>query len=112
MTKHDLSLTVARLYPQYSVREVETMVNAVFASLTAALARGEGIELRGFGSFGVRHHPAREGRNPRTGAAVVVPAKRALFFKVAKELRGRVDGHEDPEAGRSAEKPLTEKVVG
>ena len=60
MTKRDLSVEVARLYPQYSVREVETMVNAVFASLTAALARGEGIELRGFGSFGVKQHQARE----------------------------------------------------
>jgi integration host factor subunit beta len=93
MTKRDLSLEVARLYPQYAVREVETMVNAVFESLTAALAQGERIELRGFGSFEVRERRAREGRNPRTRAIVAVPAKRVPFFKVAKELRARVDGH-------------------
>ena len=101
MTKRDLSVEVARLYPHYSVREVETIVNAVFASLTAALARGEGIELRGFGSFGVRHHPAREGRNPRTGAVVAVPAKKALVFKVAKELWGRV-GEQEASHGEDA----------
>jgi integration host factor subunit beta len=91
MTKHDLSVEVAKLYPQYSGREVEIMVNAVFASLTAALVRDEGIELRGFGSFGVKQHQAREGRNPRTGRLVAVAAKRVVWFKVAKELRARVD---------------------
>ena len=100
MTKHDLCVEVARLYPQYSRHEVEVMVNAVFGSLTAALARGEGIELRGFGSFVVRHHPAREGRNPRTGAVIAVPAKKALIFKVAKELRERVDDQGVPSAER------------
>ena len=84
MTKHDLSGEVAKLYPWYSRREVDVMVNAVFASLTAALARGERIELRGFGSFEVRQRPAREGHNPRTGAIVAVAAKRMPFFKVGK----------------------------
>lgn len=92
MTKQDLIGEVAKLYPQYAVREVEIMVNVVFESLTAALAQGEGIELRGFGSFSVRHHAAREGRNPKTGALVWVAAKRVPRFKVGKELSQRVNG--------------------
>ena len=89
MTKRDLVEEVATQYPQYPGREVEVMVNAVFDSLTAALARGEGIELRGFGSFGVKQHQARAGRNPRTGTLVAVAAKQVVWFKVAKELRAR-----------------------
>lgn len=95
MTKHDLSEEMAKLYPQYARRELEVMVNVVFESLTAALARGERIELRGFGSFEVRERHAREGRNPRTGALVAVAAKRLPFFKVSKELRLRVDKQEE-----------------
>jgi integration host factor subunit beta len=91
VTKYDLSVEVSLRHPQYSRREVETMVNAVFSSMTAALAQGERIELRGFGVFEVRQRPAREGRNPRTGAIVTVAAKRVPFFKVGKELRTRVD---------------------
>jgi integration host factor subunit beta len=96
MTKQDLSRELTEHYPQYSMREVETVVNAVCESLTAALARDERIELRGFGSFSVRHYPAREGRNPRTEALAAVAAKRVPWFKVAKELREHVDGQRDP----------------
>jgi integration host factor subunit beta len=100
MTKHDLSVEVARRYPQYSRREVEAMVNAIFDSMTAALALGDRIELRGFGVFEVRERQAREGRNPRTGAIVAVTDKRIPFFKVGKELRLRVDRQEKPGARR------------
>ncbi len=68
------------------------MVNAVFDSMTDALAKGERIEIRGFGSFIVKQRAAREGRNPRTGAVVSVAAKKVPLFKVGKELRLRVDG--------------------
>ena len=84
------------------------MVNAVFDSLTDALVEGERIEIRGFGSFIIKHRPAREGRNPRTGTVVSVVAKRVPLFKVGKELRLRVDnqpgpsGH-DGEAGRDTQ---------
>ncbi len=76
------------------------MVNAVFDSMTDALAKGERIEIRGFGSFIIKHRPAREGRNPRTGTVVSVAAKRVPLFKVGKELRSRVDSqidHTDPD---------------
>jgi len=92
MTKRGLIDEVVKHFPRFSRREAEVMVNAVFDSLTAALTRGERIEIRGFGSFVVKHRQAREGRNPKTGALVDVHAKRVPFFKVGKELRLRVDG--------------------
>jgi integration host factor subunit beta len=87
MTKRDLIDEVLKLFPRFSRRDAEVMVNAVFDSMTQALTRGERIEIRGFGSFVVKHRQARDGRNPKTGALVAVP-----FFKVGKELRLRVDG--------------------
>ena len=92
MTKRDLIDEVLNLFPRFSRRDAEVMVNAVFDSMTAALTRGERIEIRGFGSFVVKQRQAREGRNPKTGALVAVLAKRVPFFKVGKELRLRVDG--------------------
>jgi len=92
VTKRDLIDELVRLYPRFSRRDAEVMVNAVFDSLAEALRRGDRIEIRGFGSFVVKHREAREGRNPRTGLTVPVAAKRVPFFKVGKELRVRVDG--------------------
>jgi integration host factor subunit beta len=92
MTKRDLIEEVVRLYPRYSRRDAEVMVNAMFASMGDALRAGDRIEIRGFGSFIVKHRQAREGRNPKTGKLVSVPAKRVPFFKVGKELKLRVDG--------------------
>lgn len=70
--------------------------------VTEALAQGERIELRGFGSFAVRERRARAGRNPRTGAAVAVAAKRVPIFKAAKELRQRVEGQARARGGGGA----------
>lgn len=95
MTKRDLIEEVAERYPHFSRREAEVMVNAVFDSMTDALVKGERIEIRGFGSFIIKHRPAREGRNPRTGTIVSVVAKRVPLFKVGKELRLRVDSQID-----------------
>jgi integration host factor subunit beta len=69
----------------------EDLVNLVFECMTEALARGEGIEIRSFGSFSVRQYKAYEGRNPRSGEAVQVKPKRSPHFKVGKELRERVN---------------------
>ena len=98
MTKRDLIEEVAQQYPRFSRRDAEVMVNAVFDSMTEALAKGERIEIRGFGSFMVKQREAREGRNPRTGALVSVAAKKVPLFKVGKELRLRVDGQPVSEA--------------
>ena len=92
MTKRDLIDEICRLYPAYSRRDAEVIVNAVFESMTEALCAGERIEIRGFGSFVVKNRRSREGRNPKTGEIVAVAAKRVPFFKVGKELKQRVDG--------------------
>jgi integration host factor subunit beta len=68
------------------------IINAIFDSMVEALAQGDRIEIRGFGSFVVKNRRARPGRNPKSGALVSVAAKRVPFFKVGKELRLRVDG--------------------
>jgi integration host factor subunit beta len=96
MTKRDLIDEVVRVYPSFARRDAEVIVNAVFDSMAEALSRDERIEIRGFGSFVVKHRQAREGRNPKTGDLVAVSAKRVPFFKVGKELKLRVDGK--PEA--------------
>lgn len=95
MTKRDLIDEVARRYPRYSRRDAEVIVNSVFDGMADTLRRGERIEIRGFGSFVVKHRHARDGRNPKTGRMVSVPAKRVPFFKVGKELKLRVDGKTD-----------------
>ncbi len=98
MTKRDLIEEVVRLYPRYSRRDAEVMVNAVFDGVADALRHGDRVEIRGFGSFVVRSRRARDGRNPKTGDSVAVGAKRVPFFKVGKELRLRVDGEEEASA--------------
>ncbi len=93
MLKWDLIKEVARRHPHLSPRDAEVIVNRFLDGLTEALAKGEGVEIRGFGSFGVKHRPARERRNPMTGAMVSLAASKAPFFKVSKELRLRVNGN-------------------
>src|SRR2546423_12040870 len=73
--------------------KAELIVNCIFDSMVDALKKGEGIEIRGFGSFTVREYKSYEGRNPRTGTPVHVAPKRLPFFKVGKELRERVNTH-------------------
>ena len=91
MTKRDLIDEIVKLYPAYSRRDAEVIVNTVFDCMTEALCSGDRIEIRGFGSFVVKDRRAREGRNPKTGEIVAVAAKRVPFFKVGKELKHRVD---------------------
>ena len=92
MTRWDLIQEITQHHPRFSRRDAEIMVKRVFESMTEALVQGEGIELRGFGSFSIKHRPARERRNPRTGELVSVAANKIPFFRVGKELRLRVDG--------------------
>ena len=108
MTKHELIYEVARLYPRYSRRDAEVIVNAVFDSMADALHEGNRIEIRGFGSFVVKSRDARDGRNPKTGRLVSVPAKQVPFFKVGKELRLRVDGRPVPPPAAAADEPPDE----
>jgi integration host factor subunit beta len=91
MTKSDLIERVATRVPHISKKDTEVVVNTIFDSMTEALRRGARIEIRGFGSFQVKIREAREGRNPKTGEEVRIPAKRTPFFKVGKELKERID---------------------
>ncbi len=90
MTKSELTESIAARLNLARGR-AERIVNGVFECMSAALENNEGIEIRGFGSFTVRHYEAYQGRNPRTGAQVMVPEKRLPFFKVGKELRELVN---------------------
>jgi integration host factor subunit beta len=73
---------------------VERIVSTIFDEISAALARGDRVELRGFGAFSVKQRNARLGRNPRTGDAVAVERKAVPFFKTGKQLRDRLNGKE------------------
>lgn len=90
MTKSDLIERISETL-KLPAGKAEAIVNTVFDSMVKALERGEGIEIRGFGSFTVREYKAYEGRNPRTGDPVRVPPKRLPFFKVGKDLREKVN---------------------
>ncbi len=91
MTRSELIAELAAANPHLGGRDVELIVATVFDQITAALSRGERVELRGFGAFTVKRRDARTGRNPRTGEAVPVDEKAVPFFKAGKELRERVN---------------------
>lgn len=101
MIKSGLILRLAEQNPHLYARDVEAVVNTILETITAALERGDRVELRGFGAFSVKHRQARRGRNPRSGAAVAVEAKTAPVFRPGKELRLRLQG----ETGGAAARP-------
>ena len=90
MTKAELVEKVADQI-QLTKKQTETVVDILLNSITEALSAGDKVELRGFGSFRIRKRNPREGRNPKTGDTVQIPAKRVPFFKAGKELREMVD---------------------
>ncbi len=91
MTKADLVEEVARA-TELTKRDAERLVEIALESIIESLNRGEKVELRGFGSFRLRERGARRGRNPKTGAAVEIPAKRIPYFKAGKELKEVING--------------------
>lgn len=95
MTKSELILRLAETNPHLYQRDVERIVTTIFGEIADALARGDRVELRGFGAFSVRSRPARAGRNPRTGETVAVKAKHVPFFKSGKELRERLNAEDE-----------------
>ncbi|HAX43201.1 MAG TPA: HU family DNA-binding protein [Bryobacteraceae bacterium] len=100
MTKADLIEEVARVV-EFSRKDSEVIVEAIFDSVVRALKEDDKIEIRGFGSFRTRQRQARVGRNPKTGARVEVPAKRIPYFKPSKELKDLVNDEETGEAAPS-----------
>ncbi len=92
LTKADLSRHLMERL-ELGKKDADLLVNTFLESIIESLRTGEGIELRGFGSFRLRDRKARLGRNPRSGESVHVPAKRVAFFKLGKELRSKlIDG--------------------
>ena len=91
MIRSELVEKLAADHPHLTSREVEATVSAIFDAITGKLAAGGRVELRGFGAFSTREREARTGRNPRTGEAVAVDAKRVPFFKPGKEMRERLN---------------------
>ncbi|MBT4941126.1 MAG: integration host factor subunit beta [Rhodospirillaceae bacterium] len=85
MTKSELIAYLAEENPHLYQRDVERIVTTIFDEIASALSRGDRVELRGFGAFSVKQRDARIGRNPRTGAAVNVAAKRVPYFKTGKQ---------------------------
>jgi integration host factor subunit beta len=92
VTKSELIAELAASNAHLRQADVEPIVATIFEQITDALARGDRVELRGFGAFTVRRRDARIGHNPRTGEAVSVKAKTAPFFKAGNQLRGRLNG--------------------
>ena len=92
MTKSELIEILSRRQPHLKADDVDLAVKSLLEMMGGALAHGERIEIRGFGSFSLHYRPPRLGRNPKTGDSVALPAKHVPHFKPGKELRERVSG--------------------
>ena len=91
MVKSELISTLNDKLPELALKDVELGLNCIIEQMAEALAQGERIEVRGFGGFDCRLRLPRIGRNPKTGAAVNLPAKTAIHFKPGKEMRERIN---------------------
>ena len=91
MTKSELIARLAERYPQLVAKDADYVVKTLLDAMSDALATGQRIEIRGFGSFSINHRPPRMGRNPRSGESVHIPEKRVPHFKPGKALREAVD---------------------
>ncbi len=109
MTKSELIAQLTQENPHLRQPDIEAIVATIFDEIIAALARGDRVELRGFGAFSAKQRDARTGRNPRTGAAVTVDGKAVPYFKPGKELRERVNASAAPAAKPAADKPAADK---
>ena len=92
MIRSELIQKLSEENPHLFQRDVERIVNTIFEEIVEAMARGDRVELRGFGAFSVKKRDARAGRNPRTGESVSVEQKHVPFFKTGKLLRDRLNG--------------------
>ena len=91
MIRSELLQTLHDENPELRAEEVEQVVDIFFEEISQRLVEGGRVELRGFGAFSTRDREARQGRNPRTGETVSVPAKRVPFFKAGKDMRRRLN---------------------
>ena len=91
MTRSELIAALAARFPRLMDKDAEIAVREILDAVGQSLARGDRIEIRGFGSFSLNYRPPRVGRNPKSGDKVSVPEKWVPHFKAGKELRERVD---------------------
>lgn len=91
MIRSELVQKLCEDHPDLKVKEIERVVSSFFDAISDQLQQGGRVELRGFGAFSTRDRDARKGRNPRTGEAVDVVAKRVPYFKPGKEMRERLN---------------------
>jgi integration host factor subunit beta len=91
MTKSELVTRLVKANPHLIKRDVEMIVSIFFGEITAALARGDRAEIRGFGTFSIKRRNARSGRNPRTGASVSVPEKCPPVFRGSRLMVKRLN---------------------
>ena len=91
MIRSELLAALAKTNPEVRADDIERLVDVFFDEIAQRLSEGGRVELRGFGAFSTRERDPRKGRNPRTGEAVDVPAKRVPFFKPGKEMRARLN---------------------
>jgi len=91
MTKSELIEAVSQEVNSFSKKDVEIIVDSLFASMSESLSRGEKVEIRGFGSFKIKEREGRQGRNPKSGENIYIEAKRVPFFKAGKEIRERIN---------------------
>ncbi|MCK1635425.1 integration host factor subunit beta [Bradyrhizobium sp. 162] len=103
MIRSELVERIAGRNPRLYQRDVENIVNAILGEIVAALARGDRIELRGFGVFSAKQRRARISRNPRTGALVRVDEKRFPLFKASKEMHERLNSDAGPKDSNFAD---------
>ena len=99
MTKSELIEALARRQTHLASHDVDLSVKELLEQVSQELARGERIEVRGFGSFSLHYRPPRIGRNPKTGESVALPGKHVPHFKPGKELRERVNASTQPITG-------------
>ncbi len=98
MVKSELIARLAERNPHLYQRDIERIVTTIFDEISKALARGDRVELRGFGAYSVKRRASRMARNPRTGETVYVAEKHVPFFKTGKELRVRLNGDDDADS--------------
>ncbi|MBX7536703.1 integration host factor subunit beta [Qipengyuania flava] len=94
MIRSELLAAISKDNPELRAEEVEQVVDIFFDEISQRLSEGGRVELRGFGAFSTREREARQGRNPRTGDLVDVPAKRVPYFKPGKEIRERLNNEQ------------------
>ena len=91
MIKTQLIKELSKHFPEMTLQEIKKAVDIIFSEISSALAKGNRIEFRGFGTFFPRYRKPRCGRNPRTGESVKVEGKYFPFFKAGKALRERIN---------------------